>query len=73
MKVVIPMSGVGSRFKEAGYSDIKPLIKVGKKSIIEYVVEMFNKDDEFIFICNNDHLEKIPELTRVLNKIAPNG
>jgi len=73
MKVIIPMSGVGARFREAGYEDIKPLIKVGNKPIIEYVVEMFSSDDDFVFICNSDHLKKIPELSETLKKIAPNG
>ena len=27
MQIVIPMSGKGVRFQEAGYRDLKPLIK----------------------------------------------
>ena len=34
MKVIIPMSGVGRRFVEAGYTDPKPLISVDGKPII---------------------------------------
>lgn len=72
MKIVIPMSGLGKRFADAGYTDIKPLIKVHGKPIIEWVVSMFPGDNDFIFICRNEHLEKT-ELKSVLNRIAPEG
>ena len=57
MKIVIPMVGLGSRFKNAGYKKIKPLIKVHNKPIIEWVTNMFSSDDEFVFICRDSHLE----------------
>lgn len=66
------MSGLGKRFADAGYTDIKPLIKVHGKPIIEWVVSMFPGDNDFIFICRNEHLEKT-ELKSVLNRIAPEG
>ena len=72
MKVIIPMSGIGSRFAAAGYQDIKPLIQVDEKAIIQYVVEMFPKDSDFIFICNSEHLETIPKLTRILQDSCAN-
>ena len=56
MKVIIPMAGTGNRFLKSGYTDPKPLINVNKKRIIEYILEMFDEDDEIIFICNKDHL-----------------
>ena len=33
MKIIIPMSGIGKRFVEAGYKDPKPLIYVENKTI----------------------------------------
>lgn len=57
MKIIIPMSGQGKRFKEAGYTVPKPLILVDGKPIIEYVVAMFPKETDIIFICNREHLE----------------
>ena len=57
MKILIPMAGHGDRFIAAGYKDPKPLIKVNGKRIIEYVVEMFSPDDEFVFICDEGHLK----------------
>ena len=50
MKIVIPMSGRGQRFINAGYTVAKPLIEVDGKPIIEHVVDMFSQEDTFIFI-----------------------
>jgi fructose-1,6-bisphosphatase/inositol monophosphatase family enzyme/NDP-sugar pyrophosphorylase family protein/ribulose-5-phosphate 4-epimerase/fuculose-1-phosphate aldolase len=72
IKIVIPMSGIGQRFLDAGYKDPKPLIKVDGKPIIEHVVNMFPGETEFIFICNNKHLETT-NMRAVLEKLAPNG
>ena len=70
MKVIIPMSGTGNRFVQAGYQDPKPLIKVNGKCIIEYVLDMFH-EEEIIFICNEKHL-KDTDIRNVLNKLRPN-
>ena len=56
MQIVIPMSGFGERFRIAGYTIPKSLIIVEGKTIIQHIVEMFSKEDDFIFICNKDHL-----------------
>jgi NDP-sugar pyrophosphorylase family protein len=72
MKIIIPMSGQGKRFKEKGYHDPKSLILVTGKPIIEHVVEMFPKDSDFIFICNKNHLEST-SMRNVLDRIAPHG
>jgi NDP-sugar pyrophosphorylase family protein len=57
MKIIIPMSGVGKRFKDVSYVLPKPLIVVNGKPIIQHVVEMFPGDHSFIFICNKNHLD----------------
>lgn len=72
MQIIIPMSGLGTRFKEKGYKDIKPLIQVNGKPIIEYVINLFPGENDFLFICNNDHLETT-ELREVLTKLKPSG
>ena len=41
---------------KAGYKVPKPLIYVEKKPIIAHIVDMFPGKNEFIFICNKDHL-----------------
>jgi UTP-glucose-1-phosphate uridylyltransferase len=50
MKVVIPMSGMSSRFFAAGYTTPKFLIEVDDKSIIEHIVDLFPKDSEVLLI-----------------------
>ncbi len=72
MKIIIPMSGLGSRFVAAGYKDPKPLIKVHNKPIIEWVIKMLPDDvgekNEFIFICRKEHVENtniVAELERI--------
>jgi NDP-sugar pyrophosphorylase family protein len=57
MKIVIPMSGFGERFRKAGYTVPKPLIEIEGAPIIQHVREMFPGDHEFIFICSREHLE----------------
>jgi len=72
MKIVIPMSGKGQRFLNAGYKDIKPLIKVEGKPIIEHIVSMFPGEDDFIFICNNEHLRDT-NIEDVLLRLKPSA
>jgi len=56
MKVIIPMSGVGRRFVEAGYTDPKPLIIVDGQPIIKHVIDLF-PGAEVHCICNWHHIE----------------
>ncbi len=63
------MSGYGSRFQEAGYTEIKPLIEVGGKPIIEYVIELFPGETDFLFICQKSHLENTRLRTVLENKV----
>jgi NDP-sugar pyrophosphorylase family protein len=70
MKIVIPMAGTGDRFVRAGYTDPKPLIKVGGKRIIQYIYEMFDPSDEFVFICNDNHLDTT-DMRAILTEMAP--
>jgi NDP-sugar pyrophosphorylase family protein len=74
MQIVIPMSGFGERFRIAGYTIPKSLIIVEGKTIIQHIVEMFSKEDDFIFICNKDHLAD-PEykMQSTLEEICTSG
>jgi len=74
MQIIIPMTGYGSRFKAAGYSELKPFIKVHGKPIIEWLVKMFPGDeDKITFICQEKHLESLDYIRPELNRIAPNA
>ena len=68
MKVIIPMSGMSSRFSVAGYQLPKYLLKINGKTVINHIVDLYPKDSEFIFIANDknvgdtdilNHLENI--------------
>jgi len=64
------MAGLGQRFLNKGFKDIKPLIPIDGKPMVERVFRMFPEDSDFIFICNEQHLETTP-LRNELKRIAP--
>jgi NDP-sugar pyrophosphorylase family protein len=64
------MAGSGQRFVSAGYADPKPAISVNGKKIIEYILEMFDANDEYIFICNEIHLTTT-NMPEILKKLCP--
>ena len=72
MQIVIPMSGAGSRFIAAGYTDPKPLIKVHGKPIIEWVLKLFPGETDITFICRQDHLDTTA-MRDILTQLAPQG
>lgn len=70
-QIIIPMSGIGKRFIDAGYEDPKPLISVDGSPIIEHVVKLFDSPDDVIFICNEKHIKET-NMVDVLRRISPN-
>jgi NDP-sugar pyrophosphorylase family protein len=73
MKIIIPMAGAGQRFVSMGYKEPKPMIMVRGKRIIEYVCDMFDKDnDDFVFICNEDHLAST-DMKNILQRLVKNA
>ncbi len=64
------MSGVGERFKKAGYINPKPLIRISGKTIIEHVINLFPGEENFIFICNEKDL-KDAEMREILLSAKP--
>lgn len=74
LQIVIPMSGFGERFRRAGYAVPKPLIEIDGKPIIAHVIDMFPGEQDFIFICNQDHLSN-PDyrMAEIIQKYCPTG
>ena len=68
------MSGFGERFRRAGYNVPKPLIEIDGKPIIAHVIDMFPSEQDFIFICNQDHLAN-PDygMESILRQYCPKG
>lgn len=74
MQLVIPMSGVGQRFKDAGYFLPKPFIQISGKPIVQHVVEMFPGVEDVLFIVNRGHFDDLDlNLKSRLLEIAPNA
>jgi len=72
VQIIIPMSGLGQRFVEAGYQDPKPLVKVDGKPIIEHVVNLFPNETNVKFICNDKHLHET-NMREILSDICPHS
>ena len=74
MQIVVPMSGFGERFRRAGYTVPKPLIEIDGKPIVGHVIEMFPGETDFIFICNQEHLnEPTYRMEVILKDYCPSG
>jgi len=72
MKVIIPMSGVGQRFIDAGYKDPKPLIDIDGIPMIYHVIDLFPNETNFHFICNEKHIAET-NMKEILLKKVPNA
>ena len=70
LNVLIPMAGLGSRFRDAGYTFPKPLIEIKNKPMIQVVVENLNLDANYIYVVQKAHREKY-NLDTLLNLITP--
>ena len=67
MKIVIPMSGMSSRFSVAGYQLPKYLLEISGKTVINHIVDLYPKDSEFIFIVNDKNAEDTDILNHLEN------
>jgi NDP-sugar pyrophosphorylase family protein len=65
-QVVIPMTGVGQRFVDAGYQELKPLIRIAEKTIIEHVLNMFETADRVICIVSESHAQRDNLISEIL-------
>jgi NDP-sugar pyrophosphorylase family protein len=67
------MAGRGSRFSQVGFTTPKPLIPVGGRPMIQWVIENIRpqRSHRFTFICLAEHLETYPEVPAELRRICP--
>lgn len=74
MKIIIPMTGYGSRFVAAGYKELKPFIRVQGKPVIQWIIDgMYPGETDILFVCRKEHLETIPYMRELLQKTAPSA
>ena len=73
LQIVIPMAGRGSRFASAGYTVPKPLIPVGGRPMIEWIIENIRpaRPHRFTFLCLAEHLDRYPEVPAELRRLCP--
>ena len=72
INIIIPMVGEDTKFSKLGFKNIKPLIPLNGKTIIEWSIDSVDFKDintQFIFIIQEKHKEK---LYIFLKKIKPN-
>ena len=50
MNIVVPMSGLGSRFRNIGIEIPKPLIVLEGRHIVEHAVDSLGIEGQYIFI-----------------------
>lgn len=55
MQIIIPASGFGQRFVNAGFTNPKPFIDVLGAPMIERVMENLGSDNEFILVFRKEH------------------
>lgn len=71
MNIVIPMSGLGSRFKNIGINTPKPLIKVNELTMIEHTVKSLNIEGHYFFITRSyENKEYNLELEKIFNSLG---
>lgn len=70
IQLIIPMTGIGKRFLDAGYTEPKPLIKVDGKYMIEHVVDLFPGVKDITFIVNDKHIKE-NNIGNLLRSIYP--
>ena len=59
MIIIIPIGGIGQRFKENGYNKPKALIKVFGKPILFWLIDSLNiNKDSIIYIPYNKEYQK---------------
>lgn len=70
LNIVIPLSGSGTSFQNAGYTFPKPLIDINGKPMIQLVIENLKPKvkHKFILICKKEHNDKYS-----LNQIFDNA
>ena len=73
LHIVVPMAGRGSRFAAVGYTDPKPLIPLGGRPMIQWVIDNIRpaRPHRFVFICLAEHLERYPAIRPRLEQLCP--
>ena len=66
--IIIPMAGLGSRFKKSNFKTIKPMILVDDKSILEKSIMDLPNAKKKIIILNEKIYYKYPVMKKIFIK-----
>lgn len=67
---IIPLAGQGKRYQDAGYVTPKPLIEIDGIPMVVKAAQSLPKADKWIFICQEDHINKF-SLDKILLNYFP--
>jgi len=71
MNILIPMAGLGTRFKRSRFKKSKPLIDIYGKPMIQHAVESFNSlEAKFTFVIRDLKDKDTEKLVKTLNEIC---
>ena len=73
MNIILTLAGHSRRFKEAGFSLPKFLISIDGTPMIEHVVSMFDYEDTFHFVLNEEQIKAHPDIPDVLEGMTSNS
>ena len=62
MNIIFTLAGKSKRFKSEGFNKPKFLLKIGAKTILESIIEMFSEEDFFYFVFNKKQTLDYPEI-----------
>ncbi len=57
---LIPMAGKGSRFRERGYTEPKPLLPVDGEPMVVHAARALPPGTQHVFVCLREHLDAYP-------------
>ena len=72
IQLIVPATGIGSRFKKQGISTSKPLIAPNGESFLSHVFSMYPEVKDPLIILNKDD-KQINEILLEINKLKPDS
>ena len=63
------MAGKSIRFFNENYTSPKYFLKIGKKFVIEIVMNMFDENDEIYLIFSHEQKKNMPKIFKILKKL----
>jgi choline kinase len=69
MEVIIPLAGLGTRLSER-YSEPKPFIKLGGKTLLEISMLGLPEANGYVFVCRQENFSQLSDLVQQMPSLA---